>query len=124
MFSPPEKMELLAPAGSLDVLKAVIDAGCDAVFISGKHFGMRQHAAWLNFGPDDMTAALHYVHEHQAKLYVTVNNLLSNNEISMLRDYLIFLEDLAPDALLTLQSRAVSDWLTNRRQNSQIILAP
>jgi putative protease len=100
MFSPPEKMELLAPAGSLDVLKAVIDAGCDAVFISGKHFGMRQHAAWLNFSPEDMTAALHYVREHQVKLYVTVNNLLSNNEIGILRDYLRFLEDLAPDALL------------------------
>lgn len=100
MFSPPEKMELLAPAGSLDVLKAVVDAGCDAVFISGKHFGMRQHAAWLNFTVKEMAAGVQYAHDHQVKLYVTVNNLLSNNEIALLRDYLMVLQDLSPDALL------------------------
>lgn len=100
MFSPPEKMELLAPAGSLDVLKAVVDAGCDAVFISGKQFGMRQHAAWLNFTDEEMIAAVQYAHDHRVKVYVTVNNLLSNKEIGLLRDYLIFLQDLSPDALL------------------------
>jgi putative protease len=100
MFSPPEKMELLAPAGSLDVLKEVIDAGCDAVFISGKNFGMRQHAAWLNFKAEEMAAGVQYAHDHQVKLYVTVNSLLSSTEIDMLGDYLMFLQDLAPDALL------------------------
>lgn len=100
MFSFPEKLELLAPAGSLEVLKAVVDAGCDAVFISGKHFGMRQHADWLNFTAEDMAAGVQYAHAHQVKLHVTVNNLLSNSEMGMLRDYLLFLRELAPDALL------------------------
>ena len=49
-----QKIELLAPAGSMDVVKAVIDAGCDAVYVGGKLFSMRQHGKWLNFEHDEL----------------------------------------------------------------------
>ncbi len=95
-----KKMELLAPAGSLEVLKAVVDAGADSVYIGGKLFGMRQHAHWLNFEKKDMAEGIEYARDQNAKIYVTVNNLLSDTETREAKDYLLFLEDIAPDAIL------------------------
>jgi putative protease len=94
------KMELLAPAGSLEVLKAVVAAGCDSVYVGGKLFGMRQHAHWLNFTGEELAEGLTYVHSRGVKLYVTVNNLLSDMEMEAVREYLLMLEDIAPDAIL------------------------
>lgn len=103
-----KKMELLAPAGNLEVLKAVVDAGCDSVYIGGKLFGMRQHAHWLNFTKEEMAEGLGYAHTKGVKLYVTVNNLLSDAEIEDVREYLLFLGKLAPDAIIVQDLGVVS----------------
>ena len=81
------KMELLAPAGSPEILRAVIDAGADAVYLGGDRFGARAYAN--NFSEEELLSALDYVHLRGKKIYLTVNTLFKNNELSELRDYLL-----------------------------------
>lgn len=81
------KVELLAPAGSYDSLRAAINAGADAVYIGGSVFGARAFAD--NLDEENMLKAIDYVHLHGKKLYLTVNTLLKNDEIrNQLFEYL------------------------------------
>lgn len=93
-------VELLAPAGTWDVLVAAIDAGADAVYLGGKHFNMRMHRTDTNFDDAMLKKAIDYAHEHGVKLYITINNLISDKEIAPLRDYLQYLNTIKPDAIL------------------------
>ncbi len=79
--------EILAPAGNLDIFKAVIDAGADAVYIGGSKFGARAYAN--NFTEDEVLEALHYAHLRGKQVYMTVNTLFKNHEIKELYDYLL-----------------------------------
>lgn len=84
------KPEILAPAGSIQGLKAAIAAGCDAIYIGGSRFGARAYAD--NPNEDEMLEAIAYCHLHGVKLYMTVNTLLKNREMeealfSFLRPY-------------------------------------
>ncbi len=81
-------MELLAPAGSFETLKAVIAAGADAVYLGGGSFGARAYAK--NFQEDELLAAIDYGHIHNRKIFLTVNTLLKNEEIEeQLYSYLL-----------------------------------
>ena len=71
--------ELLAPAGSLEHLKAAVNAGADAVYMGGEKFGARAYAH--NFSKDDMIEALQFAHFHGRKLYLTVNTLMKEHEL-------------------------------------------
>ena len=83
-----KKIELLAPAGSLETLKAVCAAGADAVYLGGGQFGARAYAK--NFTEDELLYAIDYVHLHGKKLHLTVNTLLKNRELEeQLYDYLL-----------------------------------
>ena len=74
-----KKMELLAPAGSLETLKMVCAAGADAVYLGGELFGARAYAK--NFTKEELLYAIDYVHLHGKKLHLTVNTLLKNREL-------------------------------------------
>lgn len=94
-------VELLAPAGSFDAFVAAIDAGADAVYFGGKHFNMRVHNLQaFNFSDDEIKKAANYAHERGKKIYITLNNLISPEEIAPLTDYLKTLEKIQPDALI------------------------
>lgn len=80
-------VEILAPAGSYECLKAAICAGADAVYIGGSRFGARAYAQ--NLSEEDMLAAIDYVHLHGRKIYMTVNTLLKDSEMDELYDYLL-----------------------------------
>ncbi len=95
-----KSVEILAPAGSWEVLETVIEAGADAVYLGGKRFNMRMHRADTNFDDKQLEEAIKYAHAHGVKLYVTVNNLISSREIDAMRDYLMLLERIQPDALI------------------------
>lgn len=71
--------ELLAPAGSFEILKAVIVAGADAVYVGGSQFGARAYAN--NFTEEELLEAIDYVHLRGKKLFLTVNTLFKNQEI-------------------------------------------
>lgn len=73
------KIEVLSPAGSIESLKAAINASCDAVYIGGSKFGARAYAD--NPGQDILLEAIDYTHIHDKKIYLTVNTLLKNNEL-------------------------------------------
>lgn len=83
-----QEFELLAPAGSFEILKAVIAAGADAVYVGGSQFGARAYAN--NFTEEELLEAIDYVHLRGKKLFLTVNTLFKNNEINdALYDYLL-----------------------------------
>lgn len=92
------KFELLAPAGSFEIFKAVIAAGADAVYVGGSMFGARAYAD--NFSTDELLMAIDYAHLYGRKIYLTVNTLLKNSEIKQLYDYLLPYYERGLDAVL------------------------
>ena len=71
--------ELLAPAGSPEVLTIAINAGADAVYIAGQNYGARAYAK--NFTMEEIEKAVEYAHLNGSKIHVTVNTLVNNFEI-------------------------------------------
>jgi len=93
-----KSMELLAPAGSFEALKAAVENGADAVYLGGKLFNARASAA--NFETEELKKAVAYAHERRVKIYITVNILVADSEFSQLADYLYELSSLQVDALI------------------------
>lgn len=91
-------MELLAPAGNLQVFKSVINAGADAVYFGGPSFGARAYAGNLTL--EESSEAIDYAHLHGKKAYLTVNTLLKNKEMDGLYDYLRAYYEMGLDAVL------------------------
>ena len=98
MFKRNKKIELLAPAGSLEKLKVAILYGADAVYIGGKKFSLRARAN--NFSLEDIKEACKFAHKHKAKVYVTMNVLPHNNDLDSLIDYLKYLEKVKVDGII------------------------
>lgn len=95
-----KSVELLSPAGTWDALVAGVESGADAVYLGGKHFNMRMHEGDFNFDDEMLKEAIAYAHAHDVRLYITLNNLISDEEIPALREYLAYLSEIKPDALL------------------------
>ncbi|MEG2351404.1 MAG: U32 family peptidase [Bacilli bacterium] len=93
-----KKIELLAPAGNFEVLKAAVLAGCDAVYIGGKSFGARSYAG--NFTNEEIIDAVKYTHLFGVKLYVTVNTLIYEDEVDEFVSFASFLHKSNIDALI------------------------
>lgn len=91
--------ELLAPAGSFEIFQAVIEAGADAVYIGGDLFGARAYAN--NFSNEELLSAIDYAHLRGVKVYLTINTLLKNAELTQkLYDYLLPFYEKGLDAVL------------------------
>lgn len=90
--------ELLAPAGSYDVLVTAVNAGADAVYIAGNHYGARAFAK--NFSLEEMEKAVRYAHLNGVKIHVTVNTLINNFEIIDVMSYLFKLYQIGVDAVI------------------------
>ena len=95
-----KSVELLAPAGQWESLVAAIEAGADAVYLGGKAFNMRVHRTDFNFDDAQLKAAIEFAHERGVKIYITLNNLISAEEIAPLEKYLAYLNEIQPDAIL------------------------
>lgn len=91
-------MELLAPAGNLEILKIAIEAGCDAVYISGKNYGARKSAD--NFTLAELQEGVKFAHLRKKLVYVTVNTLIYDDEFKELHTYLDFLDQIKVDAVI------------------------
>ena len=91
-------IELLAPAGSYDALLAVIEAGCDAVYIGGTRFGARAYAD--NPEEELLLAGIDHAHMRGVKVYMTVNTLLKQTETKELLDYLLPYYEAGLDAVI------------------------
>ncbi len=95
-----KSVELLAPAGQWESLVAAIEAGADAVYLGGKGFNMRVHNSDFNFDDAQLKAAIEFAHGRGVKIYITLNNLISTEELAPLEKYLIYLNEIQPDAIL------------------------
>ncbi|MCE5215174.1 MAG: DUF3656 domain-containing protein [Methanobacterium sp.] len=90
--------ELLAPSGSFNALEAAVNAGADAIYLSGKSFGARFYAE--NFDEHQMKEAIEYAHLRNLKVYVTVNTLVKDSELLTVAEHLFKLYQLGIDAVI------------------------
>ena len=93
-----KKIELLAPAGNMESLKAAVQGGCDAVYLGMKTYSARAFAG--NFDEEELKEAVHYCHARNVSVYVTMNTMLFESEIERAIDAVGFLYDNDVDALL------------------------
>jgi len=73
------KIEILAPAGSLQALYAAVAAGADAIYLGGKQFNARAYAT--NFSEKEILAGIRFAHRHGVRIYMTMNTLLRDEEL-------------------------------------------
>ena len=92
------KIELLAPAGNMDALKAAVAGGCDAVYLGGTLFSARAFAG--NFNHEELIEAVRYCHVRGVCVYVTLNTLLFETEVENAMKEVEFLYEHDVDALL------------------------
>lgn len=93
-----KKVELLAPAGNFDCLKAAINNGANAVYLGGKNFSARAFAN--NFDENEIIEAVKYAHLRNVKVYVTLNTLLNEDEFNNAIKIVKFYYENNVDALL------------------------
>ena len=91
-------IELLSPAGDIERLKIALRYGADAVYIGGKNFSLRANA--INFTNEEIKEAVNYAHSLNKRVYVTVNIVLHDDDISGLEDYLLYLDEIGVDAII------------------------
>ena len=90
--------ELLAPAGSYDILVIAVNAGANAVYLAGQNYGARAFAK--NFTIEEIEKAVNYAHLNDVKIHVTVNTLINNFEIIDVISYLFKLYQIGVDAVI------------------------
>ena len=90
--------ELLIPASSLEVLKAAVLYGADAVYIGGEMYGLRAKAK--NFPKEDMAEGIRFAHSRGVKVYITANIVAHNEDLEGIREYFTELREMEPDALI------------------------
>ena len=93
-----KKVELLAPAGSLEKLKWAFYYGADAVYLGGVNYSLRANAK--NFTLDDIKEAVTFAHKLKKKVYVTVNISFHDDDTKGLEEYLEELDKLGVDAVI------------------------
>ncbi len=91
-------MELLAPAGNMECLKAAVNCGADAVYFAGKSFGARSFAD--NFSHEELCEAIAYCHLRGVKCYITVNTMTLDREINELVDFITVLANSGADGVI------------------------
>lgn len=92
------KLELLAPAGDMEKLKTAVRFGADAVYFGGEMFSLRAGAG--NLSVPQIEEAMDWMHERNAKGYMTVNIYPHNGDILPLRDYISKIRHIPVDAFL------------------------
>ena len=95
-----KKPEVLAPAGTLDAIENIFEAGADAVYIGGKSFNMRQHRSSYNLTDKQIGQAVELAHSLGRRLYYTMNSLVFDGQMDLVRDTLSMVGDIGPDALI------------------------
>jgi putative protease len=91
-------MELLAPAGGMEALRAAVFCGADAVYLGGGGFNARKNAR--NFTKEELAEAISFCHERGVFVYVTMNTLLADREMEEAADYIRYVNRIGADALI------------------------
>ena len=93
-----ERIELLAPSGNLERLKIALLYGADAVYIGGQDYSLRANAK--NFSIDDIREAVSFAHNLHKRVYVTVNIVFHDSNLSGLKEYMLALDEIGVDAFI------------------------
>ena len=93
-----KKVELLAPAGSLEKLKFAIQYGADAVYIGGEAFSLR--VACKNFSIEDIKEGITYAHNRGKKVYITANIIAHNDDLKEFPDFIKEVSSLNADGVI------------------------
>ena len=93
-----EKIELLAPVGSMESLYAAVNNGADAIYLGGPKFSARAKA--IEFDNEKMKVAADYCHSYGVKIYVTMNTILKEKELKDAIKYAGYLYEIGIDALI------------------------
>lgn len=101
-----KKIELLAPAGNLEKVKWAFMYGADAVYCGGKNYSLRANAD--NLSVDEIKEACSYAHSLGKKVYITVNIVFHNEDVSGLKEYLIELYNAKVDAVIVSDPLVIS----------------
>ena len=99
-------LELLSPAGNMEKLKVACHFGADAVYLSGKEFGLRAFAD--NFTKEELEEAFAYLHMIGKKGYVTVNVFPYDEDFAALEEYLPFLQSIKADGIIVTDAGVIS----------------
>ena len=91
-------LELLAPAGNFEKMKTAINFGANAVYMAGKKFGLRAFAD--NFDLNELKEAVEYAHNHNVKVYITLNILAHEGDFDGMAEYVKYLDSIGVDAVL------------------------
>ena len=100
--------ELLAPAGSMEALKAAISNGCDAIYLGMQKFGARAYSS--NFDIETLKEAVAYAHLRNVKIYVTMNTIVFESEIEEMKAQMDELNAIGVDGIIV-QDLAALDYL-------------
>jgi len=100
--------ELLAPAGSIEALKAAISNGCDAIYLGMLKFGARAYSS--NFDFDSLKEAIDYAHLRDVKIFVTMNTIIFEDELQEMRNQMDRLNAIGVDGIIV-QDLAAFDYL-------------
>ncbi len=92
------KVELLAPAGSLEKLKMAVIYGADAIYMGGEEFGLRAYAE--NFTMDEMRQGIDFAHSRGKKAYITMNIIPHNEDLHGMEEYVKLIESMGADAVI------------------------
>jgi len=104
-------MEVLAPVGSREALKAAVLGGADAVYLGGKEFGARRKAS--NFTDPELRGAVRFAHDHGVRVHVTVNILVKEGELRSALSFIDLLDEIEADAIIT-QDRGLLRMIRDR----------
>jgi len=92
------KHELLSPAGDMECLRQAVFNGADAVYVSAHNFGARKFAK--NFTNEELLEAIKFCHLYGVRLYVTMNTMIKDDEVTSFIDQARFLHQNGVDALI------------------------
>ncbi len=105
-----KRPEILSPGGSIESIHAAINAGCDAVYVSGKKYGARAFAD----NPDDeaLVSVIDDVHFYNKKIYITVNTVFTQNDFKDFYRYMKLIYEAGADAVIV-QDLGVMNFIHN-----------
>ncbi|MBE0449501.1 MAG: U32 family peptidase [Clostridia bacterium] len=109
--------ELLAPAGSMEALKAAISNGCDAIYLGMQKFGARAYSS--NFDMESLKEAVAYAHLRSVKIYVTMNTIVFEDEISEMKAQMDELNEIGVDGIIV-QDLAALDYIVKNFVDLQV----
>lgn len=108
--------ELLAPAGSMEALKAAVANGCDAVYLGMKKYGARAYSS--NFDEESLEEAVAYAHLRGVRVYVTVNTIVFEAELEDVFGQLRFLNGIGVDGVIV-QDLALLDFIVRHFEDME-----